>query len=80
MGWTPLSDQVVGDTSTLAHVDAVTGGRPSHCLQRTKLGPGFREDARARRIATFGQLRRLGSVAAYGAVKDAGEPVSLNRL
>lgn len=44
------------------------------------LGPASAKMLERAGITTFGQLRRVGSVAAFAAVKEAGEPVSLNPL
>ena len=44
------------------------------------LGPALARMLERAGITTFSQLRQVGSVAAFAAVKEAGEPVSFNLL
>lgn len=44
------------------------------------LGPASARMLERAGITTFSQLRRVGAVAAFAEVKEAGEPVSLNLL
>lgn len=84
--WVTASHQALAKTphgkpvATKRSMPKKVQGEPDDLARLANLGPKSRHMLQSVGICTVAQLRQTGSIAAYGAIKQAGLPASLNLL